>query len=75
MKLFLCLLIFWPFYNSFSQNESISPLINNPHIPFLANKKLEKNSTSFDSTFIFIYDTLSLPFFDEFSSNKIQSKI
>lgn len=72
MKLFLCLLIFWPFYNSFSQNESISPLINNPHIPFLANKKLEKNSTSFDSTFIFIYDTLSLPFFDEFSSNKIQ---
>ena len=72
MKLFLFLIIFWPFYNSFSQNESISPLINNPHLTISTNQKLEKKTATFDSTFIFIYDTLSLPFYDEFSSNKIQ---
>ncbi len=35
--------------------------------------KKEKSSSTFDSTFIFITDTLDLPFFDDFSNKRIQN--
>jgi hypothetical protein len=59
----------------FAQNESFSPLTANPDLFGRTSKSnlLEKNATNFDSTFIFYPDTLSLPFFDEFSSNHFQS--
>ncbi len=72
MKLLICLLIFWNINYSFSQYESINPLINNPHITSSKTITKEKKTDSFDSTFIYKYDTLSLPIFDEFSTNKIQ---
>lgn len=63
-------------YNLFSQEEGISSLLSNPYI-VKTNNHLNKNnekssSSSFDSTFIYYTDTLTLPFFDEFSKNKFQ---
>ena len=55
---------------SWSQNIEIGPLSSNP---FLANKKsINKSNHGLDSSFIYFSDTLSLPLFDEFSSNKFQ---
>ena len=55
---------------SWSQNIEIGPLTSNP---FLANKNyVNKSNNGLDSSFIYFSDTLSLPLFDEFSSNKFQ---
>ena len=57
---------------SFSQGEEIGPIMGNPQL--LKNKtfQLKANPNTFDSTFIYTSDTISLPIFDEFSSNKFQ---
>ncbi len=61
---------FWTI--SFSQDEE-GPIMSNPDL-FHKKKEVSKAlSNSFDSTFIYITDTLSLPFFDEFSRNNFQS--
>ena len=65
---FLILTLF--FKVSWSQNIEIGPLTSNP---FLANKNyVNKSNNGLDSSFIYFSDTLSLPLFDEFSSNKFQ---
>ncbi len=60
----------------FSQGEETAPMSTNPYIqktdhkPQKTNNK--SNSGTFDSTFIYVPDTLQLPFFDEFSKDKFQ---
>ena len=71
MKYLYSLLFLLQFTDILSQGEEVGHLINNPHIE--SNQKfINKNSKTFDSTFIYIFDTLSLPVFDEFSKNKFQ---
>ena len=54
--------------------DSAGPLAANPHL--IANKKftavLSKSSNTFDSSFIYNSDTISLPVFDDFSTDKFQ---
>jgi hypothetical protein len=57
---------------SFSQGLELGPMTSNPSISFNKKTILKTGSNSIDSTFIFSTDTLSLPFYDEFSSNKFQ---
>jgi hypothetical protein len=56
----------------FAQGEEIGPLTGNPDLTVLKKNAFLKSGNTFDSTFIYFTDTLSLPFFDEFSSNKFQ---
>ncbi|MBB78893.1 MAG: hypothetical protein CL844_07810 [Crocinitomicaceae bacterium] len=61
------------FHQLFSQDEGIANMAVNPQINF--NKKLSEiniKSNTFDSTFIYTLDTLNLPIFDEFSTDKFQ---
>lgn len=60
---------------TFGQGESIAPLTSNPAIynPINGQKGIEKSTPTFDSTFIYVSDTLNLPFFDEFSKNHFQT--
>ena len=58
---------------SFSQGLELGSMTSNPSISFNKNPLLKSGSNSIDSTFIFSTDTLSLPFYDEFSSNKLFS--
>ncbi len=55
--------------------DSAGPLTANPQL--LAKKKsvqaYAKNSDTFDSTFIYNSDTISLPVFDDFSTDKFQT--
>ena len=57
--------------------ESLSALINNNQLSFLnkQSKSQKKILNSFDSTFIYIMDTLTVPFFDDFSLNRYQERI
>jgi hypothetical protein len=57
---------------SFSQVLELGPITSNPSISFNEKTLLKTGSNSIDSTFIFSTDTLSLPFYDEFSANKFQ---
>lgn len=54
--------------------ESVGPLTGNPVLQAKAKKNLSfaKSSNTFDSTFIYNSDTISLPVFDDFSSDKFQ---
>jgi hypothetical protein len=69
---FIC--VFFYLSNVFSQTESQAPLTANPDlfVKKMDNQNAVKNSVTFDSTFIYIPDTLQLPFFDEFSKNHFQ---
>lgn len=59
--------------NLFAQGEEVGPLSGNPALMAKNTRYLIKaNSGTFDSTFIYIPDTISLPVFDEFSSDKFQ---
>ena len=73
MKFFSAIFFFFFAFSGFTQYESIGPLTSNPDI---ARNQMEhsmvKSNSTFDSTFIYISDTLQLPFLDEFSSNKFQ---
>jgi|TARA_R110000737_G_scaffold140765_1_gene171534 hypothetical protein len=59
---------------AFSQAEKELPLLGNQELfPSEINSvSLNKNAGTFDSTFIYITDTLTFPFFDDFSKNKFQ---
>lgn len=57
--------------NSFAQQMEIGPIIRNVHLN-PSEETLKSGNTSVDSTFIYISDTLNLPFYDDFSSNKFQ---
>ena len=74
MKFLICAFCLINYTFLISQIEEISPLTSNPYVVNLnlASKIAEKSATSFDSTFIFLVDTLQLPIFDEFSKNKFQ---
>lgn len=69
MKLFFLTFLFYTI--SYAQSLEIGPLYSNPNISVKSKLKL-KSSGSIDSTFIYYSDTLSLPFFDEFSKNNFQ---
>ncbi len=72
MKKIISLLIFSLSVSClFAQGEEMGPIIGNPDI-VVKKASLLKSGNTFDSTFIYIPDTLSLPFFDEFSSDKFQ---
>lgn len=58
---------------SFGQYEYLKPLGFNSEIE--PTVRLKKMANSFDSTFIYTTDTLSLPFFDEFSKNRFQQYV
>lgn len=58
---------------SFGQEE-IGPLTGNPQLMAKGNKSIQKiNTGTFDSTFIYTSDTISLPVFDDFSTSKFQT--
>ena len=65
---YLVLVLFFVgcFQDSFSQ-DGIAPITANPDL-FGKNLAVKQkvSSASFDSTFVYLTDTLSLPFFDEF---------
>lgn len=63
--------LFFVISQAFGQFESVEPLSVNTDLSWGQNVKTKALST-FDSTFIYKSDTLSLPFFDEFSQNHFQ---
>ncbi|MFM7661140.1 MAG: hypothetical protein ACKO6A_00570 [Bacteroidota bacterium] len=72
----VCLLIFLfsllSFKNVFfCQTFEIGPLIRNFHSS-KENNNLKIFGNTFDSSFVFLSDTIQLPFFDDFSTNKFQ---
>lgn len=68
---FFVLLGFYLFIPEIVAQEGLSPLTVNSDLT--KNAPVEKlNVGTFDSTFIYTSDTLSLPFFDEFSKNHFQ---
>lgn len=53
--------------------DGISPLVTNPSL-YKESQLIEKSGTNgFDSTIVYLTDTLSLPFFDDFSRDKFQN--
>lgn len=64
----LCFLLFA--INILAQQESIGPVLAKSQPTVLQDKVLR--AATFDSTFIYASDTLTLPFFDEFSFNHFQ---
>lgn len=68
------LLLFFVQNNFFGQYEEAVPLEVNPKLvkENSKSKASKEKIVSFDSTFIYTLDTVSLPFFDEFTTNKFQ---
>lgn len=59
---------------SWAQQEEVGPIMGNPELQAKANNRFVKvNAGTFDSTFIYNQDTILLPIFDDFSSNKFQT--
>ncbi len=56
----------------YGQVEHESSLLTNPSLQKDNQRLAQKSSITFDSTFIYITDTIVLPFFDDFSKNKFQ---
>lgn len=54
----------------FFAQEKLNPIIWKNSSPYKS--EVKRSADSFDSTFIYTSDTLSLPFFDEFSKNHFQ---
>lgn len=71
MKLFAFLIFLLPTL-VFSQWEEEGPILGNPSLWNGESQALRAKANSFDSTFVFITDTLTLPVFDDFSRNKFQ---
>ena len=59
----------------FSQGMEIGPLMQNTSIASVPNTTTKIDGASFDSTIIYLPDTLQLPFLDEFSTNKFQDYV
>jgi hypothetical protein len=60
-------------FSFLSQTLEKAPLSENPYLPKQDEFTLKSGSNSFDSTIIFIPDTIGLPFIDDFSSSKFQT--
>ncbi len=72
MRLFNWVLLLLIATSTFAQEE-VGPLMGNPQLMKKnLNKQTKVNAGTFDSTFIYTLDTISLPVFDEFSTNKFQ---
>lgn len=56
----------------FSQGIEIGPLLQNKSISSVPKFITKSGGATFDSTIIYLPDTLQLPFLDEFSTNKFQ---
>lgn len=57
-----------------AQGEGVEPMAGNPQLQKAADSKSWRSgSGTFDSTFIYTTDTISLPVFDEFSKSKFQT--
>ena len=69
MKLFLIFCLFT--ITSFAQQMEVGPITRNVHLPEKPSI-LKSGNGNIDSTFIYVSDTLNLPFYDDFSSNKFQ---
>ncbi|MFA9211741.1 MAG: hypothetical protein ACEQR5_07930, partial [Moraxellaceae bacterium] len=70
MKFVVSLFFFCCSFLSLAQ-ESIEPIRSTHRKPY---KQVAKSTTTIDSSFIYSFDTLSLPIFDDFSSAKFQLK-
>lgn len=70
--LILILAVVGLYSDFYSQVLELGPITQNRQI---INKsvQLKNGNTTFDSTFVFISDTIDLPIFDDFSSNKFQT--
>lgn len=72
MKLLVCFSFFLSISSVFSQPEEAEyPLLINPYVKDFS-WEAKALANSFDSTFHFLSDTLSLPFFDDFSTSLFQ---
>lgn len=61
---------------SAQHGEEVGPLMMNPALQkdySEKNNMVKANAGTFDSTFIYLPDTLDLPLFDDFSTNKFQT--
>ena len=58
---------------SIAQGEEIGPLMGIPSLQKDRKVNFKLNEGTLDSTFIYIQDTVTLPIFDDFSSNKFQT--
>ena len=72
MRLIFLVLFLFNFFILFCQTEEVQTLTSNQFLNKNRCKEEKKITNSFDSTFIYISDTLTLPFFDDFSKNKFQ---
>ena len=58
---------------AFGQYEVLNPVMTNPELNVRYEAKpLSRTPDTFDSTFFYISDKTTFPFFDDFSSNKFQ---
>lgn len=73
MRLLFAFILFANFV--FSQGMEIGPLMQNTSISSGPNYTTKIDGVSFDSTIIYLPDTLQLPFLDEFSTNKFQDYV
>lgn len=73
MKILIVLSCFLVGFSTFSQVEEVGPIMVNPKLLKTKTPQLKANPNTFDSTFIYTSDTITLPIFDEFSSSKFQT--
>ena len=69
MRVFLYILFFLNAF-AFSQTLELGPMSRNFGIK---NNVATKSNNAIDSSFVYALDTISLPFFDDFSTNKFQN--
>lgn len=55
-----------------TQGEEVGPLMGNPQLQQKRMPTAKVNEGTFDSTFLYVQDTILLPIFDDFSSDKFQ---
>lgn len=73
MPLVICLTMI---NHSWAQHEEVGPIMGNPTLQAQSHAKnqfVKANEGTFDSTFIYFQDTIVMPVFDDFSSNKFQT--
>lgn len=69
---FLSLILFFTVSLGIYAQDGISPITANPDLFGKKKVILKSLSNSFDSTIVYVTDTLTLPFFDDFSKNNFQ---
>lgn len=72
MKFFLTFTFLSIFCFGYYSQDGIAPLTANPDLFGKERPIAKKLSNSFDSTIVYVTDTISLPFFDDFSRSKFQ---